>query len=290
MRLRVFVVGVLLCSVSMVRADEKLPMLKVGTDVYSNVTITVVTATDIQFSSDQGGGIIKLKNLDPAMQKHFSYDAATAKAAEQKAGIGGSTALDASGIPKGAEIDMSNPAAALDEAMSRVRAIINQPVVAYRLTRDLDAARYPFWFHEGAIHPDFDTVDIRATQEHVYDSHPYVFSDLNPGFCYKGTDLEFNSMTKFFYTDRTLPKKKLTEPQMLEINRLYRIMGQCEKKMQAARMDKSAGNSADATSGGLAVRSFIEKLVPYKKIIMGAVGGVIVLLLLVRIFGKKSEV
>jgi hypothetical protein len=35
-------------------------------------------------------------------------------------------------------------------------------------------------------------------------------------------------MTKFFYVDRSVPKKKLTEDEMLEINRLYRIIGQCE--------------------------------------------------------------
>jgi hypothetical protein len=40
-------------------------------------------------------------------------------------------------------------------------------------------------------------------------------------------DLEFNSMTKYFYLDRTLPKKKLTEAEMLEINKLYRVIGQC---------------------------------------------------------------
>jgi hypothetical protein len=34
-------------------------------------------------------------------------------------------------------------------------------------------------------------------------------------------------MTKYFYLDRTLPKKKLTEAEMLEINKLYRVIGQC---------------------------------------------------------------
>ena len=41
-----------------------------------------------------------------------------------------------------------------------------------------------------------------------------------------GKELEFNSMTKYFYVDRTQPKKKLTEEEMLEINKLYRLIGQ----------------------------------------------------------------
>ena len=38
-------------------------------------------------------------------------------------------------------------------------------------------------------------------------------------------------MTKYFYTDRTLPKKKLSETELLEINRLYRIIGRCEREL-----------------------------------------------------------
>jgi hypothetical protein len=38
-------------------------------------------------------------------------------------------------------------------------------------------------------------------------------------------------MTKYFYEDRSLPKKKLTEAEMLEINRLYRVIGQCEQQL-----------------------------------------------------------
>ena len=59
-------------------ADENLPSLKVGDMVYTNVTITKVTATDIFFTSSAGMGNAKLKNLDPVLQKHFHYDAAKA--------------------------------------------------------------------------------------------------------------------------------------------------------------------------------------------------------------------
>jgi hypothetical protein len=54
---------------------------------------------------------------------------------------------------------------------------------------------------------------------------------LNPGLAWVGSDLEFNSMTKFFYTDRSVPKKKLTEREMQEVNRLYRIIGRCEDQI-----------------------------------------------------------
>jgi hypothetical protein len=43
--------------------------------------------------------------------------------------------------------------------------------------------------------------------------------------------LEFNAQTKYFYTDRSLPKKKLTEAEMEEINQLYRIIGHCNDQL-----------------------------------------------------------
>jgi hypothetical protein len=79
-----------------------------------------------------------------------------------------------------------------------------------------------------------------------YDKYGYVNSDLNPGVVFIGQDLEFNSMTKYFYTDRSVPKKKLTEPEMLEINRLYRIIGRCEKEL-AQLQHPDTGSAETAT-------------------------------------------
>ena len=59
----------------------------------------------------------------------------------------------------------------------------------------------------------------------------YVTSDLNPGVVFPGKELEFNSKTKYFYMDRSLPKKKLTEAEMLEINRLYRVIARDEDEL-----------------------------------------------------------
>lgn len=122
--------------------------------------------------------------------------------------------------------------AELESATAQVKAIINKPVVAYRRTPGMDVGVYsPGWFHEGASKPNFNTVDVRQNQELPYNKKQYVTSDLNPGLVFLGRDLEFNGMTKYFYTNRSLPKKRLTEPEMLEVNRLYRIIGDCERKI-----------------------------------------------------------
>jgi thiol-disulfide isomerase/thioredoxin len=69
-----------------VRADEKLPVLQAGTDVYSNVNVLNVSATDIYFTFNNGKGIAnaKLKRLSPDLQKHFHYNPAVASTVEQK--------------------------------------------------------------------------------------------------------------------------------------------------------------------------------------------------------------
>jgi cytochrome c biogenesis protein CcmG/thiol:disulfide interchange protein DsbE len=69
---------------SAARADEFLPLLKVNGDVYSNVTVITVTATDIFFTHANGVGNAKLKSLAPELQKHFHYDAAKSAQLEVK--------------------------------------------------------------------------------------------------------------------------------------------------------------------------------------------------------------
>jgi len=111
------------------------------------------------------------------------------------------------------------------EATQRVIAIVNQPVTHLPLAGPVDLFS-PGWFHPGATEPDFNNVDIRTTQEFPYRGSTYVSSDANPSEMFVGSELEFNSMTKYFYVDRTLPKKRLSESEMLEINALYRTIGQ----------------------------------------------------------------
>ena len=128
-----------------------------------------------------------------------------------------------------AQIDALN--AQKNDAIQQVEKIINQLVVAYIRQPGMEVGEYPYWFHPGANTPDFNNVDVRTTQELPYAKFEYVASDLNPGLVFPGRDLEFNANTKYFYTNRSLPKKKLTEAEMLEINRLYRIIGHCEQQL-----------------------------------------------------------
>jgi protein disulfide-isomerase len=84
MRAQGFIVFSLMAAVLVVRADEKLPVLKAGNNTYSNVTVTTVTATDIYFTHSGGMANVKLSKLDPALQKHFGYNPKKAGEVEQK--------------------------------------------------------------------------------------------------------------------------------------------------------------------------------------------------------------
>jgi hypothetical protein len=215
------------------RGDENLPVLKVGSEVYSNVTVTEVTATDIYFSSDQGLASAKLMNLEPEMQRHFNYDAERAAEVERERRAPPSKGPAGGAGTAPPHIDRGNAKAIMDDTIARVKQIVNQPVTKLARTADMEVSVYsPGWFHPGAERPDFKTVDVRKTRQSIYDGHPYVSSDLNPGVAFRGPELEFNSMTKYFYGDRSLPKKKLTEAEMQEINRLYRIIATCEDKLK----------------------------------------------------------
>jgi thiol-disulfide isomerase/thioredoxin len=88
MRLGIFIAFGLLAAMS-AWADEKLPLLKTGSDVYSNVTVLSFTATDVFFTynngrNDKGMANVKLRDLGPELQKHFHYNEAKANVAEQK--------------------------------------------------------------------------------------------------------------------------------------------------------------------------------------------------------------
>jgi hypothetical protein len=107
---------------------------------------------------------------------------------------------------------------------ARVVEIVNQPVTHLRRSGQV-AIFAPGWFHPGADKPDFDTVDIRQTQQLLYGRFGHVASDVTPDEMFIGSELEFNAMTKYFYVDRSLPKRRLSEAEMVEINGLYRVIG-----------------------------------------------------------------
>ena len=88
MSLKAFVLFQLMAIAPVVLADETLSTLRAGTLVYSNVSVMKVSATDVYFTYTRDNGIgmanAKLKDLDPALQKHFNYNAANAAAVEDK--------------------------------------------------------------------------------------------------------------------------------------------------------------------------------------------------------------
>ena len=270
-----FLIGWLLATM-VVHADESFATLKVGNMVYTNVTVTSVSAKNISFTYAQGMASVKLKDLDPAMQKHFHFDG-TKAAAEEKQAAAGVTALASVGADNKLPYN-ADPKALMDAAIAQVKEIVNQPVTTFPLNSVTgNIATYDTWFHPGAIKPDFDTVDVRKTQDtSEYNKSDYITSKLNPSVAFPGKEVEFNAMTKYFYTDRSLPKKKLNEPEMLEINRLYRIIGQCEARLGAP---KDHGPQVEAAANYLSQN---------RTMIIGIGAGVVVLLLIIRMATKRA--
>ncbi len=175
----------------------------------------------------------------------------------------------------------------MDKAIAQVQKIVNQPVTAYARQSGMRCSEFsPGWFHEGANKPDFNNVDVRTTQEKIYDQHEYVTSDLNPGVVWRGRDLEFNANTKYFYTDRSVPKKKLTEAEMLEVNRLYRIIGRCEQQLAQLQPAPATTGPAETTEGNAAY-DIVSRFPLLKSTAFRVVLGVLVLLGVVIIIGRR---
>jgi hypothetical protein len=145
--------------------------------------------------------------------------------------------------------DTNSVNAEMQTAIHQVEAIVNQVVPAYHEKPGMHVGRYDYWFHPGAATPKFGTVDVRASQELPYSKFQYVASDLNPGLVFIGSQLEFNAMTKYFYTNRSLPKKRLTEAEMIEINRLYRVIGHCKHQLLEVEI-RGGGKDPAASEAG----------------------------------------
>jgi hypothetical protein len=187
----------------------------------------------------------------------------------------------------------------LTNAWQQVIRIVNQPVQAYARSEDMPVSVYsPGWFHAGASTPDFNTVDVRKSQDLNYTTHPYVTSDLNPGVVFRGQDLEFNAATKLFYLDRSLPKHKLTEAEMLEINRLYRIIGHSraeiarllvpqEREAMASSQGETDGEPAPPS--GLVAR--IQRIPRETRALYGgiAIGALIVIVVAGRLLKRRAD-
>src|SRR5215207_5402632 len=133
MMLRIVLLGGLLVSAAMIQAaDEQVATLQIGSEIYSNVTVTSVSATDIYFSHSRGLGNAKLKNLSPELQKKYQFDPAkaTAKAQEQfeSHALYNKSVLDTKPSPKPIESQPSSEDAVADSADKVTAAsFLNQP-------------------------------------------------------------------------------------------------------------------------------------------------------------------
>jgi hypothetical protein len=119
--------------------------------------------------------------------------------------------------------------------------------------------------------------DRKSAGGPAYDQYDYVTSDLNPGTVFIGKQLEFNSNTKYFYRDRSIPKKKLTEAEMVEINRLYRIIGRCEGEIAKLTEPPAPAAGSEDNAAGSAPEKRPRLLNPYT-------GGALLLLAVIILF------
>lgn len=76
------VVGGVLLAGSLAAQPLQLPLLQVGFKTYTNVVIIGANQTDLYFRHAQGLANVKLKYLDPDLQKQFNYDPEVAAASE----------------------------------------------------------------------------------------------------------------------------------------------------------------------------------------------------------------
>jgi cytochrome c biogenesis protein CcmG/thiol:disulfide interchange protein DsbE len=76
--------ALLLLAQALPAAPVKLDSLKVGSQIYSSVTIIRVTETDLYFNHDRGVANVKLKYLDPELQRKLDYDPKVAAESERK--------------------------------------------------------------------------------------------------------------------------------------------------------------------------------------------------------------
>lgn len=210
------------------------------------------------------------------------------------------TTPDSPGSPAGTNVVDQVAALKLDltNAFAAVQKIVNQPVQAYRRTSDMQVSIFrPGWFHPGAPRPDFNHVDIRQTREEDWGKlTQWVTSDLNPGVVFRTADLEYNPMTKYFYTNRSLPKRRLTEAEMVEINRLYRIIGHSEDEIlrlempaETAAARTAAQTEAEETVPGQKLEG-LRKIPQKTRVLYGsiAIGALVLVVLALQAFRKRS--
>src|ERR1041385_605780 len=80
----VFLWALVLGAIDASGAPLKFDLLKVGSKVYSNVTIVGANKTDLYFTHSQGIANVRLRYLDDKLQQQFHYDPKAAAEAEKE--------------------------------------------------------------------------------------------------------------------------------------------------------------------------------------------------------------
>ena len=112
-----------------------------------------------------------------------------------------------------------------DKTTRQVQGIVNQ--VPQIVTPPAGAQTSHYGYHPGAEKPDYNSENLLATRE-LWNGE-YINMDEAPGVFYRAADCEFNPQTKYFYTSRKVPKKRLSDTEYKELTRLYHLLGQQEK-------------------------------------------------------------
>ena len=81
---RLFLVIWLLLAWTAPAAQVKLDSLVVGGRTYTNVTVLTYNTTHVFFTYEGGSASVKLRDLEPELQKRFNYDPAAAAEAEKQ--------------------------------------------------------------------------------------------------------------------------------------------------------------------------------------------------------------
>ncbi len=115
-----------------------------------------------------------------------------------------------------------------DKTTRKVQAIVNQTPPIVPKPAD-DAEVYHYSYHPGANAPDYDAENLLATREIWKGEYAYI--EGVPNVYYRSAECEFNPQTKYFYTSRTVPKKKLSDAEYGELTRLFHLLGQQQKAM-----------------------------------------------------------
>ena len=118
----------------------------------------------------------------------------------------------------------------LQSLTRKVQAIVNQtPPAVPQPPKGPEI--YSYDYHPGATKPDFNNANLLPTRELW--KGDFVHMNSAPDVYYHSADCEFNPQTKYFFTSRNVPKKRLTNAEYQELTRLYRLMGRDEQRLAA---------------------------------------------------------